>query len=107
MLTKSLASAASSASSSAAAEATGAAAALSLSGEMLTLSGGIVGLVVAALALWGEPVNLGWFPRHFPRHLRNNFVSSVFLRFSLPAWTKGASSSSAGKEDSNEILLKR
>ena len=46
-----LASAASSASSSAAAEATGAAAALSLSTEMLTLSGGAVGLLVAALAL--------------------------------------------------------
>lgn len=45
------ASAASSASSSAAAEATGAAAALSLSTEMLTLSGGAVGLLVAALAL--------------------------------------------------------
>jgi len=46
-----LASAASSASSSAAAEATGAAAALSISTEMLTLSGGAVGLLVAALAL--------------------------------------------------------
>jgi len=46
-----LASAASSASSSAAAEATGAAAALTLSTEMLTLSGGAVGLLVAALAL--------------------------------------------------------
>ena len=46
-----LASAASSAASSAAAEATGAAAALSLSTEMLTLSGGAVGLLVAALAL--------------------------------------------------------
>lgn len=46
-----VASAASSASSSAAAESTGAAAALSLSTEMLTLSGGAVGLLVAALAL--------------------------------------------------------
>ena len=46
-----VASAASSASSSAAAESTGAAAALSLSAEMLTLSGGAVGFLVAALAL--------------------------------------------------------